>query len=44
MNTLERLPTQIYWGRAELAVTDYPSSTLKLTVYTVSLDRAWLIV
>ena len=44
LRTLERMPTQIYWGRAELAVSDYPRSTLKLTVYTVSFDRAWLIV
>jgi MSHA biogenesis protein MshJ len=44
LRALERLPTQLYWGRAELTVTDYPSSTLKLTVYTVSFDRTWLIV
>jgi MSHA biogenesis protein MshJ len=44
LRTLERLPTQIYWGQAELAVGEYPSVTLKLTLYTVSFDRAWLIV
>lgn len=44
LRTLERLPTQLYWGRAELSVGEYPSITLKLTVYTVSFDRAWLIV
>jgi MSHA biogenesis protein MshJ len=44
LRTLERLPTQLYWGNAELAVAQYPSVTLKLTLYTVSFDRAWLIV
>jgi MSHA biogenesis protein MshJ len=44
LRTLERLPTQLYWGQAELAVGEYPSITLKLTLYTVSFDRAWLIV
>lgn len=44
LKALERLPTQIYWGRAEFEVTSHPAITLKLTVYTVSFDRAWLIV
>lgn len=44
LRTLERLPTQLYWGQAELAVAEYPSVTLKLTLYTVSFERAWLIV
>jgi MSHA biogenesis protein MshJ len=44
LRMLERLPVQLYWRRAELSVGEYPSSTLKLTVYTVSFDRAWLTV
>jgi MSHA biogenesis protein MshJ len=44
LRTLERLPTQLYWGNAELAVAEYPTVTLKLTLYTVSFDRAWLVV
>jgi MSHA biogenesis protein MshJ len=40
----KQLPTQLYWGRADLAVAEYPSVTLKLTIYTVSFDRAWLVV
>lgn len=44
LRSLEDSPTQLYWGRAELVVTEYPISRLKLTVYTVSLDRTWLIV
>lgn len=38
---LERMP-RIYWGRAEYAVHGYPNATLKLTVYTLSLDRTWI--
>jgi MSHA biogenesis protein MshJ len=41
---LERLPTQVLWGRLDLAAADYPKVTMKLTLYTLSLDRAWLVV
>lgn len=41
---LERLPTQLYWGNAELDVLSHPTAKLRLVVYTVSLDRAWLVV
>jgi MSHA biogenesis protein MshJ len=41
---LEALPTQLYWGRAEMSVAEYPVATLKLTVFTLSFDQAWLVV
>jgi MSHA biogenesis protein MshJ len=41
---LERMSTQLYWGKVEMQVTAYPVATLKLTVYTLSFDRAWLVV
>lgn len=44
LHGLEALPTQLYWGRAELSVAEYPVATLKLTVYTLSFDQAWLVV
>lgn len=44
LKALEGSATQLYWGRADFAVSEYPTSTLKFTVYTVSLDRTWLIV
>lgn len=44
LSALEHLPTQLYWGRAELSAGEYPDTTLKLTVYTVSFDKAWLVV
>ena len=44
LRALEGLSTQLYWGKAELSVTAYPVATLKLTVYTLSFDQAWLVV
>ncbi len=44
LRALEKLPSQLYWGRAELAVVDHPVLSLKLTVHTLSFDRAWLVV
>jgi MSHA biogenesis protein MshJ len=42
MDALEAMPTQLFWGRAELAVEEYPTATLTLTLYTLSLDRKWI--
>ena len=44
LRMLESLPSQLYWARAELVVTEHPQLTLKITVHTVSFDRAWLVV
>lgn len=42
MNALEGLPTQLFWGRAQLEAETWPSSRLTLTLYTLSLDRKWM--
>lgn len=44
LKSLESTPSQLYWGRAEMSVAGYPVSTLKVTVYTLSFDQAWLVV
>lgn len=44
LRALENLPSQLYWSRADLTVTEHPLLTLKLTVHTISFDRAWLVV
>ena len=44
LKALEGLSTQLYWGRADMSVSEYPVATLKLTVYTLSFDQAWLVV
>lgn len=40
---LEKQPWQVYWGRAVMT-SDYPRAQLELTLYTLSLDKAWLVV
>jgi MSHA biogenesis protein MshJ len=42
MTALEALPTQLFWGKAQLDVEEYPSVRLTLTLYTLSLDEKWM--
>ena len=42
MGALESMPTQLFWGKAQLQVEQYPTSRLTLTLYTLSLERKWL--
>jgi MSHA biogenesis protein MshJ len=42
MAALERLPTQLFWGQAQLVVEDYPRAQVTLTLYTLSLDSKWM--
>lgn len=44
LKDLEKLPSQMYWGKLDLSVASHPKVTLKLSVYTLSLDLAWLVV
>jgi len=39
---LERMPWHVLWSKAALNVEHYPDNQLKLTVYTLSLDKTWL--
>jgi MSHA biogenesis protein MshJ len=39
---LEQLPLKMYWERLELKVEEYPRAVLRLRVYTLSMDKAWL--
>lgn len=42
MGALEALPTQLFWGKADLQVEQYPTVRLTLTLYTLSLDPKWM--
>ena len=42
LQQLEGLPTQLYWSELELKAASYPSHTMKIVVYTLSLDPSWL--
>lgn len=41
---LEKLSWQMFWSRASLTAEAYPRVTLTVTIYTLSLDKAWLVV
>lgn len=40
---LEKQPWQVYWGRTVMAA-EYPKVVVTLTLYTLSLDKSWLVV
>jgi MSHA biogenesis protein MshJ len=42
LDAVERLPVRVYFGRAVLDASQYPDVDLRLTVYTLGLDRSWL--
>lgn len=42
VSQLEQLPWKMYWGRLEVKVEEYPRAVLRLRVYTLSMDKAWL--
>ena len=41
---LERLPWQLFWGKAVLDAGGYPRLKLTLTLHTLSLNKVWLVV
>jgi len=41
---LERLPAKIMWGNMELQAAAYPLVTLKITLYTLSPEKTWLLI
>ena len=42
VSTLEQLPWHLLWSKANLDANNSLQNQLKLTVYTLSLDKAWL--
>jgi MSHA biogenesis protein MshJ len=43
VSRLEKQPWQVYWGRTVLAA-EYPKVVVTLTLYTLSLEKSWLVV
>jgi MSHA biogenesis protein MshJ len=39
---IEKLPVKIFWGGMNIDAAHYPRNVLKLTVYTLSPEKAWL--
>lgn len=44
LSRLEKLPWQLFWGKAVLSADRHPRLRLALTVHTLSLNKAWLVV
>ncbi|MCW5574497.1 MAG: hypothetical protein KIT13_00250 [Burkholderiales bacterium] len=44
LKRLEALQWQLFWGKAELDATGHPRLRLTLTLHTLSLNKAWLVV
>ncbi len=44
LSQLEKLPWQMFWGRINVSSEQYPRLRVTLTVQTLSLNKAWLIV
>ena len=43
LTSLEALPQRLMWNRLELKTTVYPRNEMMLRVYTLSLDKDWLV-
>ena len=44
LGELERLPQRMLWGRVAVDAEHHPKIVMTLTVYTLSLDKSWLVV
>lgn len=42
MRELEALPERVYWSRSSLQVLEYPKASLRLNLFTLSLEKKWL--
>lgn len=41
LRAIESLPRRVRWGDVEIDAKTYPSSTMTITLYTVSLEKTW---
>ena len=44
LTRLEKLPWQMFWARTRIDASQYPRVQMTVTLYTLSLDEAWLVV
>ena len=42
LKALEATPEKLFWERVTLTAQDYPTATLSLTIFTLSLDKKWI--
>jgi MSHA biogenesis protein MshJ len=43
VQALENAPQRLLWGKMNLTTLEYPRSQLSLTIYTLSLEKSWLV-
>ena len=41
LQDIENLPRRVHWGGLDIDAKRYPASVMTVTIYTVSLERAW---
>ena len=41
---IESMPVRMFWDKLSLSMTTYPTVTMRLVVYTISLEKVWLTV
>lgn len=41
---LEKLPVQMFWSQAKMDASDYPRVRISVIVYTLSLNKDWMVV
>ncbi len=44
LGKMEALPWQMFWAQAQMDAKDYPAVRVTVTVFTLSLDKNWLVV
>ena len=44
LGDLEQLPLRMFWREVDISADAYPIITMKLSVYTLSLERTWVVV
>lgn len=44
LGELEQLPRRVYWGELRLSADTYPIAVLTVTLYTLSVEKMWLMV
>jgi MSHA biogenesis protein MshJ len=42
LKDIEALPARFYWDKLELSVVEHPTVLMRVTLYTISLDKAWI--
>lgn len=42
LKQIEALPVRLYWDKLEMTVIEHPIVSMHLTLYTISLDKAWI--